>query len=434
MEALLRHIKKNIPHPVFLRAQPAYHFFIAFAAAVWYGFPSRHIQVIGVTGTKGKTTVVELAREVLGAGGGNVASLSSLRFVIGKQEARNMTKMTMPGRFFVQKFLRDAVRQGCKYAILEVTSEGIKQFRHRFIRFHAAILTNMAPEHLESHGGFEPYLRAKLDLFWRLTPEGRAIINQEDAYADRFAAATNAHKDFYKKEGFALGGKTYVVRNLEVTKEGIQFDLNNHTITSSMPGMFNFYNILSVLALGLGEHIALEKIANSIAQVHGIPGRMELLQQEPFRVIVDYAHTPGSLAAVYETLRVESAGKDSRMLCVLGAAGGGRDKWKRPLLGKIAAEFCDMVFLTNEDSYDEDPQEIINDLAGGLFQALKHSAQSAKKIVDRRTAIHEALHAAIPGDVIIITGKGAEPWIAGPGGTKIPWDDRAVVREELQQL
>ena len=379
---------------------------------------------MGVTGTKGKTTVVELLHEILKEGGAKVASLSSLRFRIGDKIQINDRKMTMPGRFFVQKFLHEAAEAGCKYAILEVTSEGIKQFRHRFIRFQTAVMTNVSSEHIESHGSFEKYLRAKLDLFWRLPKRGLAIINRDDPLYQRFSAATPAHKIFYGKEGVAISTKLLAVRHVKINEGGIDFEINNQVIFSPLLGEFNFYNVLAAVTAGLSQHVAYEKIAAAVSGVSVIPGRVEFVQKEPFDVVVDYAHTPDSLKKVYTFLKESNPA----LICVLGAAGGGRDKWKRPELGRIAAEFCDEIILTNEDSYDEDPASIVEEVSRGV------GGKKCKKILDRRMAIREALKLARGGDAVVITGKGAEPLMAGPLGAKIPWDDREVIREELAKI
>lgn len=416
----------------------AYHFSLAFLGALFFGFPSRRLTVIGITGTKGKTTVIELVHSILEESGAIVASLSSLRFRIGDREERNTKKMTMPGRFFVQKFLRDAVRARARYVVIEVTSEGIKQFRHRFVKFDIVAVTNLAPEHIEAHGSFEKYLRAKLDLFWRLPKIGVAVINRDDPATDRFAAATAARKIFYGRERIVLGDKTFAVRRVEITEKGIEFEINGNSISSKLLGDFNLYNILAASAIGLSAHVSLEKIVSAISRVSAIPGRLEFVQKEPFAVIADYAHTPDSLRQVYGTIR-ESSISDKlypkrKLICVLGSAGGGRDKWKRPEMGKVAAEFCSRIILTNEDPYDEDPHIILDDIEKGIPTSYKLQAASYRKILDRREAIREAVKFASAGDTVIITGKGAEPWIAGPAGTKIPWDDREVVREELKRI
>ncbi len=446
-EKILFHIKRYIPRRLFRALRPAYHFFFAWWAAFTYGFPSRHMTVIGVTGTKGKTTVVELLHALLEASGVKVASSSSLRFRIGEREVRNEKKMTMPGRLFVQRFLYDAFRAGCAYVVIEVPSEGIAQFRHRFIDFDIAVMTNVAPEHIESHGSFERYLRAKLDLFWRLPKEGIAVVNRDDPFFERFLAATPAHVVSYSRAGIQRNGSVLPVRDLALTEDRIRFSLGSAEMDSPLVGEFNFMNILAATAVAMSQHVALEKIAAGISRVSGVPGRMEMIQREPFRVVVDYAHTPDSLKAVYKTVIEFNELRSShthqlinssthKLICVLGAAGGGRDTWKRPVMGKIAAEFCNEIILTDEDPYDENPAAIIDDIEAGFSQTLnpKPKTLNPRKILDRREAIRAALRNAKEGDTVVITGKGAEPWMMGPNGTKIPWDDRAVTREEAALL
>ena len=223
MEKIIASLKKIIPQKLFSFARPAYHFALAFLGALFYRFPSRHIVVIGVTGTKGKTTTVELISSIFEESGARVASLSSLRVKIGDEETPNASKMTMPGRFFIQKFLRDAVRKKCSYAILEVTSQGIAQFRHRFITFRTGLVTNVAPEHIEAHGSFENYLRTKLDLFWRLPKNGFAIINEDDPYRDRFAAATVAQRIYYGKSSLHSPTHQWIIDDAQASGVGINF-------------------------------------------------------------------------------------------------------------------------------------------------------------------------------------------------------------------
>ncbi len=429
MEKAARMLKRFLPRSIFVRGQNAYHFVLAFAAALRYGFPGRGMRVIGVTGTKGKTTTVALLHEVLAASGAKVASVSSVCLRIGDRQTPNDLKMTMPGRFFIQRFLRDARRAGCAYAVLEVTSQGIVQSRHRFIPFHASVMTNVAPEHLEAHGGFESYLRAKLDLFWRMPRESVAVINWDDPSWQRFAAATAAHKVWYAKNGVVKNGDEWKVEEIVVDETGIAFACGGEHFRSRLVGEFNLYNILAAVALGLTEHVAPGHIAEAIARVSAVPGRMEFVQHESFAVIVDYAHTPDSLRSVYGFLKTHKKPRapGGRFVCVLGAAGGGRDAWKRPEFGKIASEFCDEIILTNEDSYDEDPGAIVDAIAVGIGPS-----HEFRKILDRREAIYSALRDRAVGDIVVITGKGAEPWMMVEGGRKIPWDDRKVAREVLE--
>ena len=379
-----------------------YHFALAFLGAFIYCFPSRKIKVIGVTGTNGKTTVVSLITKIFEEAGFKIASLSSINFKIGNKEWPNTLKMTMPGRLKIQRLLRKAVNSGCQYAVLEVSSEGIKQHRHRFINFEIAVLTNLTPEHIEAHGGFENYKAAKGKLFQ--ATKGIHVINIEDENKDYFL-------QFPAKRKY-----TYGLEKGDINAKDIQLNL-------SLIGDFNIYNALSAICVGISQGVDLETCKKALAKVKGIPGRMEEVIFQPFKVFVDYAFTPNALDKVYQTLKPENG----RMICVLGACGGGRDKWKRPILGEIAARYCDEIIITNEDPYDEDPIEIINQVSAG-------TNESAKKILDRREAIREALRIARSGDVIVSTGKGCEPWICIEDGKKMPWDERKVIKEEFNKL
>ena len=371
-----------------------------------YRFPSKNLKVIGVTGTNGKTTVVSFITEILEEAGFKVASLSGIKFKIREKEWPNKLKMTMPGRFKIQKFFRQAVSAKCQYAVLEATSEGIKQHRHRFIDFDTAVFTNLSLEHIEAHKGFENYRKAKGKLFQ--AAKNIHIINIDDKNADYFL-------QFSAKKKI-----TYGLRRGDVNTENTKFQLR-------LIGDFNIYNALAAISVGLSQGVSLEICQRAVEKIKGVPGRMEEIISQPFRVIVDYAFTPNALEKVYQTLTKNYKLKTNKLICVLGACGGGRDKWKRPVLGEIAAKHCNEVIVTNEDPYDEDPAEIINQVAKGV-------GGKAQKILDRREAIKKSLEIAKPGDAVVITGKGCEPWIVEARGRRIPWDDRGVVKEEYGKL
>lgn len=406
-----------------LRLRQLYHYFWALGAAVWYGFPSRQIFVLGVTGTKGKTTTIELISAILEAAGQRPALASTLRFKIGERSEPNRLKMTMPGRARLQKFLRQAVRARCDYAILEMTSEGAKQFRHRFIELDTLIFTNLAPEHIESHGSYQNYLAAKLEIVRQLErsskPDKTMIVNGDDRVAGRFLAVKIPNKLTYR----ARDGAPW-----SISETGCRFTFRQTEINSPLPGRFNLYNLLAAAAFAASRGLGPATIKKAFESFRGVRGRLERIEartinprQRNFLIIVDYAHTPDSLKQVYEIFTKR------RKICVLGAAGGGRDRWKRPVMGKIAGDHCRKIILTNEDPYDENPETIVRDLARGIGNT-PHQV-----IMDRRQAIGQALSEADAGEIVIITGKGTDPFIMGPHGAKIPWDDMTVVREELER-
>jgi len=443
---------------------------MAFLGALVFGFPSRKIKVIGITGTNGKTTTANLSAAILEEAGYKVAVASSIKFKIGKEERENKLKMTMPGRAVLQKFLRDAVEAGCQYAIIECTSEGVLQYRHKFIRFEIMVFTNLSPEHIEHHGGFKNYRAAK-GKYFRVC-KGVHIINADDENAGYFLQFSAQQKVFFSLNPNILftpllcsnGVKTPRVvlgQEVEESQQGLSFKVQGLLFNVLLLGRFNVYNSLAAICVGLSRGVALDVCQKALGKAGGIPGRMEEVISAPLRVIVDYAFTPNALEQVYTTLisnlksqisnlniKSQNIQKNSepRLICVLGACGGGRDKWKRPVLGRIAAQHCSEIIITNEDPYDENPSQILSEIKSGItnhpaFIRLRRTTAGKQapitnfyEILDRREAIRKALELARPGDTVVITGKGCEPWICEANGRKIPWDDRKVVREEFEKI
>jgi UDP-N-acetylmuramoyl-L-alanyl-D-glutamate--2,6-diaminopimelate ligase len=387
-----------------------YHFLWSFLGAVFYGFPSKRIFVLGVTGTKGKSTVLELINAILETAGKKTALLSSIRIKIGKDSRKNYLDNTMPGRAFIQRFLRKAVRSGCDYALVEVTSQGILQHRHRFIKWDAALFTNLAPEHIEAHGGFENYRNAKLSFF-------------------RYVSALKPKTQNLKPKLFFINKDD---PNAGYFKEAVQ---DGQIILYSQGGDFSQDNIAAAVAFSRSQRIPEEYIKQALKNFPGVPGRMEVIQKEPFRVIIDYAHTPDSLEKVYQILKPKTYNLKPKLICVLGSAGGGRDKWKRPKIGEIAGQYCQEIIITNEDPYNEEPLEILNQIEAGIFNP-KPKTQNLKpyKILDRKEGIRKALSLAKEGDTVIITGKGCESWLHLEKGKKISWDERRIVENEIRNI
>ena len=357
-----------------------YHYFLAFIGNILYGFPSRKIFVLGITGTKGKSTTVELINAILEAAGKKTALLSSIRSKIDQESEKNQTSMTMPGRFALQRFLRRSVNTGCEYAIIEVTSQGVLQYRHRFIDWDGALFLNLHPEHIEAHGSFENYRDAKARFFkdvarFSKKPRKFFYINEADQNQNYFS---NAASDTGKIACFSR--EKFIENELNGGKEFIGDWLSSD---------FNLENAAAATSFALSRGIAWPVIKNALTNFKGVPGRMEYVQREPFAVVVDYAHTPDSLEKIYQALTSENPNSKiqitnefqipkskSDLICVLGAAGGGRDKWKRPEMGKIAARYCKEIILTNEDPYDEPPETILDQIAVGGSQILPPAIQN----------------------------------------------------------
>ncbi|KKQ39676.1 MAG: UDP-N-acetylmuramyl-tripeptide synthetase [Candidatus Moranbacteria bacterium GW2011_GWF2_37_7] len=406
--------KYIIPRFLYRLGQLIYHPFLAFFAATYYGFPSRKMTVIGITGTKGKSSTIYFLSKIFEEAGYKTAAISSIQFKIAGNEWTNKLKMTMPGRSQIQKFLADAVAARCKFAIIEVTSQGVEQSRHRFINFDTAVFTNLAPEHIEAHGSFEAYKKAKLKFFKYV--KNNHVLNKDDKHFEDFSAIPSRSK-------IAYSFKSLQRMSLELSLQIV--------------GEFNLSNAIAAIKTAEIYGIPFDISRRALEKIKSIPGRMEFINEgQNFKVIVDYAHTPDSLVAVYETVekyKLESKNPNAKMICILGSAGGGRDKWKRPEMGKIVTEYCDEIILTNEDPYDENPEAILEEIASGFSQVSSFKFQ-VSKIIDRREAIRKALRLAKEDDVVIMTGKGSESLMMMKNGRSISWDDRQVAREEIRNL
>lgn len=418
MEKLLRWLKSFIPASLFKAVQPFYHYTLAGVGAAYHRFPSRHIYIIGVTGTKGKTSVTELTAALLEEAGYRVALANTNRFKIADRSKKNFTKRSMLGRTGLQRFLREAVDAGCTYAVVEMTSEGAKQYRHAFIDLDALIFTNLSPEHIESHGSYENYVAAKVSLAHALE-HGNAkahtiVANRDDAEAEKFLSVNVGTKLSY--------GSTDM-QPFTTSPEGGTMTFHGTTIHLKLPGEFNIMNALAAATFAYSRGVSVEVIKNALEKFTLIPGRMERIEEgQDFTVIVDYAHTADSLDRAYGVY----AGIEK--VCILGGTGGGRDTAKRKVMGEIADKHCAHIILTTEDPYDELPEDIAADVAEGIQ---KHSHEF---ILDRREAMHKAFQIAPAGSVVFITGKGAGPYIMGPKGARIPWSDAGAAHEELVKL
>ena len=413
MEKILFKIKKIIPTKLFKKLQPLYHYSLSLLGAVIYRFPSRKIFVVGITGTKGKTSTAELVSAILEEAGYKTALAGTLRFKIGNKSKNNKFKMTMPGRFFIQQFLRKTVQEKCDFMILEMTSEGTKQFRHKFISLNSLIFTNLSPEHIESHGSYEKYRKAKLKIVKALEKSSKKrrniIVNKDDQESHHFLNTKIKEKYQYSLTD---------AEPFELKKSGLSLTLNKQKINSYLSGKFNIYNILAATTFAKSQNIGITTIKKAIENFEGIRGRVERIDEgQDFTVIVDYAHTADSLEKLYETF------PNSKRICVLGNTGGGRDKWKRKVMGSIASKYCSEIILTNEDPYDENPKTIVENIAEGIKKPIY------KIIMDRKEAIQTAISSAQTGDTVLITGKGTDPYIMGPNNSKLEWDDATITRE-----
>ena len=416
LNALIGLLKKILPASFVRPLLPLYHRVMSFVLALSYGFPARELTVIGVTGTKGKSSVSDMLYTVLHHAGYPVAVAGTIRFAIKDQSEPNMYKMTMPGRGFIHAFMSRARKEGCTHVVLEVSSEAVKQHRHRYLYLDALVFTNLQKEHIEAHGSFEKYRDAKREIgkeLVRSPKRPRAVVPNTDDAEGSFYASLPVEEPL----PFSYANASEV----ELLPGRVVFVYKGVRFTLSLPGSYNVMNALAVIRAAEFVGVPLSKIAEGLASLERIPGRTERIDEgQDFFAVVDYAHTPDSLAALY-------AAYPGRKICVLGNTGGGRDTWKRPEMGRIADQACDEVILTNEDPYDEDPEAIVQAMAEGM-------KRETRIIMDRREAIRTALSDARAGDSVLITGKGTDPYLMEAGGKKTPWSDAEVVREELRKL
>jgi UDP-N-acetylmuramoyl-L-alanyl-D-glutamate--2,6-diaminopimelate ligase len=416
MELVKSLIQKIIPSSLYEKLLRPYHFVINFLAAYYYGEPAKKLIVIGVTGTKGKSTVSDMIGSILRAANVPYALSNTVHFVIRDSVKPNLFKMTVPGRGFLQKFLRDAVNAGCTHAVLELSSESTLNFRHLGVMPNMLVVTNLQPEHLERHGGMENYFKAKYELVRLLERSPKRprhlFVGTDDEYGARFLKGDVEHK-----KGYSLSDASHV----SYEKDSVTFTYGGTVHTVGLPGDVSVKNAIAAIEVATALSISASAISEGLLKLH-IPGRFERIDVgQPFTAIVDYAHTPDSLQALYDAF------PHARKICVLGNTGGGRDGWKRPLMGKIASEMCDEVILTNEDPYDEDPRAIIDSMTTEM-------KKPPTIIMDRREAIASALALARSGDAVLISGKGSDPYIMEAHGKKTPWSDAQVVAEELRKI
>lgn len=421
-----------------------YHKAWAILANLIYGFPSNRLIVIGVTGTNGKSTTCNLIAKVLEETGAKVGLMTTVNFKIADKEWLNDTHKTMQGRLTLQKMLKQMAFAGCKFAVVETSSEGIMQNRNWGINYDVAVFTNLTPEHIEAHGSFENYKQAKGRLFANLTKfphkkfGGReipkaSVVNLDDANWQYYFSFP-ADKKFAYGISFVSKlpeAKTLLAGDVSLKMNNTFFRVGTEDFFTKLIGRFNVYNCLAAMCVGLNFGMSLDQCRQALAKVAGVPGRMEAIDEgQNFSVLVDYAHDPVSFANLFSTIRMFPK---NRLIHVFGSAGGVRDHAKRPVLGGLSGENADITIVTDEDSYDEPTSKILNEIAAGAISAGKIEGQNLFKIIDRREGIKYACQMAQPGDLVLITGKGTEQSIKS-NGMETPWDDRLVTLEILKGL
>ncbi|WP_202078007.1 UDP-N-acetylmuramoyl-L-alanyl-D-glutamate--2,6-diaminopimelate ligase [Caldalkalibacillus salinus] len=404
---------------------------LAVVADTFYQHPTQKLRVIGVTGTNGKTTVTHLIEQILEDAQHKTGRIGTIGAKIGNnvEEVANTT----PESSELQNVFHRMSGAGCEYAVIEASSHAIHMGRLRGTNIGTAVFTNLTQDHLDYHGTMEEYQRAKGLLFAQLgntyDPQDRkyAILNADDEAHTYFRDITPAQVVTYGIDNHA----DIRAKNIQLTSQGITFTVEyykgSETVRLQMLGKFNVYNALAAIAAALVEGISLTSIKHSLAQVKGVPGRLEVVDEgQPYTVLVDYAHTPDSLKNVLQTVQEFAIGK---VFCVIGC-GGDRDRTKRPLMAQIATAHADYAILTSDNPRSEEPQVILNDMKNGLAQT-GTPQERYTCIVDRQTAIDTAIQQASPGDIVVIAGKGHETYQQLKDET-IHFDDREVARQAIQ--
>jgi UDP-N-acetylmuramoyl-L-alanyl-D-glutamate--2,6-diaminopimelate ligase len=417
---------------------------LALAAAWRNGFPSRSLTVIGVTGTDGKTSTSFMLRAMLEASGLPTGLLSTVTVIAGGQVIGG-SRATTPEAPVLQAALAAMRDAGDRCAVVESTSHGLAQQRVGEVAYDVAVLTNLSHEHLEFHGTFEAYRAAKRILFERLAVSDAnpdkgvgkwAVINLDDAVASDYAGAARQAGATVVGYGASDAADVRLTRVSEAADglvAGVDAPRWSGELRLRMAGRFNAHNALAALAVGEALQLEPESMRQGLEALAGVPGRMERINAgQPFTVIVDYAHTPDSLAKVLDNLAPAAVAAGGGLVCVFGSAGE-RDTLKRPMMGRVAGERCRLIVLTDEDPRGEDRLKILREIAAGAEAVGRREGHDLRLLPDRREAIRHAFEAARPADVVVLCGKGHEASIEMADGA-LPWDEPAVARAVLAEM
>ncbi len=420
-------VERRVEAPLPQFVVPSTRQALADLAAALHGYPGRSLRLVGVTGTDGKTTTVQLVSQVLELAGRSVGFATTTDFKVADRQWENLSRQTTVEALEIQELLRQMVDAGCSHAVLEATSQGLEQERLRGCAFDVAAMTNVTSDHMDWHKTRESYLAAKRRLFEQVDPGGVAVLNADDPAARYFGAAAPGRSLTYAIDAQA----DFTASDVGYWQGSLVFRLHGpggvSDVELGLLGRFNVYNALAAAAIAYAEGLAQDDIAEGLRHVRAAPGRMERINAgQPFRVLVDYAHTPNSFESVLTEGRALAEASGGRLIVVFGCSGE-RDRSKRPVMGATAARLADFFVLTDEDPHSEDPKEIVREIEAGA------AGGSYEVEMDRRQAMARAFAAAGRGDVVLITGKGHERSMIVRGDRKIAWDERAIAREELEK-
>jgi UDP-N-acetylmuramoyl-L-alanyl-D-glutamate--2,6-diaminopimelate ligase len=423
-------VKKMVPSSLFGVVAPYGHLLEAVVYNCAYGFPARKMKVIGITGTNGKTTTSFIVHRMLNDAGRKAGLMTTVAWAIGDDvqlQTQHMTNVPIP---LLMKRLKQMKAEGVEWLVLETTSHALVQYRTWGVPYSVAVLTNITREHLDYHKTFERYVTAKQRLFKLVQKNKRGlqmgIANADDQNGASFASVTRNSMLY----GVEAGGvrASNIVMNADGVSYQTEISGEKYHITSHLPGSFNIYNTLAAVCVGKAVGLNRAEIEKGIAALSGVAGRMESITVgQKFSVVVDYAHTEDALENVLSALRESTKG---RLMIVFGATGD-RDKSKREPMGTVAARLADKIYLTDDETYTEEPDAIRDAVMRGIIAG--EGKDKTKVIPDRLEAIRAAFKEAQPGDAVLLAGIGHQDYRA-MGGEKLPWDEREIARQLLAEL
>jgi len=390
--------------------------------SAWFGHPERRLTLIGVTGTNGKTTITNVIKHILTSCGYKVGLIGTIQNEIGDEVIH--TDNTTPMAYELMELFDRMANEGCKYAVMEVSSFGLVQNRIGSSFFDIAVFTNLTQDHLDYHKDMEDYYQAKRMLFDVCK---NAVCNIDDEWGKRLYGEVSCSKFSYSVKNNA----DYYADGIKIRSTGSSFWFcdgeKSHLVKMKIPGMFNVSNVTAAMAVCLLSGINIEKIISSVEEYNGVKGRCEIIPTgRDFTVICDYAHTPDAIENILKSVKEYTAG---RLVCLFGC-GGNRDSAKRPKMAQAAAKYADKLIVTSDNPRNEDPEAIINDILCGL----KNEEVPYDVVTDRREAIYHSLKTAQKGDVIVLAGKGHEDYQILDGNVHIHFDEREVVADGLKLL
>lgn len=397
---------------------------LAHLSSAYFGHPSRRLSVIGITGTNGKGTTAYLIEAILNRAGRSCGIIGTMGAKIGDETIT--LERTTPEAPDLQRLLSEMVRRRMRYVTVEVASHALALQRVAGIRFAAAVFTNLTQDHLDFHKTFDEYRTIKRRLFEMVEPDGVSVINVDDPSGAAMAAGSRAPVVTYGITSDADVRARDVRLQLAGTEFRVESSRGAAPVRSRLHGRFNVYNSLAAIAVAHWAGLSPDAIVPTLETFPGVPGRFESINQgQPFGVVVDYAHTPDGLQNVLQTAKDFVRG---RLLVVFGC-GGDRDRSKRPIMGRLAADLADVAIVTSDNPRTETPEAIIEEILKGI----RERDNRIEVEPDRRKAIYRAIELARPGDMVIIAGKGHEPY-QEINGVKHPFDDRLIAREALRKL